>query len=285
MWPAEDAWRAPIGDFPPPWASTWGDDLYGLWADLTVNGVTQRMRWIEPSGPDGFLMGSTKKERAAIVDKDARDWANEHEHEPRKECIDTGFWLAETTCTQAFWFAVVGENPSHFNDRSYAARRPVENVSWDAVMEQFVARFAQNPDWSTEDKLCLPSEKEWEYAARGGTRTAYWWGDQPDASANLNWPVAVDRYPPNSWGLYKMHGNVWEWCADVWRNRLDSPEAQPDETLRVVRGGSWFDSPGFARAACRNWWLRGHAHRSGGFRFAMRCLRRPEAGGVGAGSG
>jgi formylglycine-generating enzyme len=288
MWPAEDAWRAPIGDFPPPWASAWGDDPYGLWADLTVNGATQRMRWIEPSGPEGFLMGSTKKERAAIKVKNLHKWANEYEHEPRKEQVEAGFWLAGTPCTQAFWTAVVGDNPSHFHDRPDAAEHPVENVTWDAVMEQFIARFAQRPDWGAAGVLCLPTEVEWEYAARAGTRTVYWWGDQPD-DARVNWnqqhksTTPVDSYPPNPWGLYDMHGNVWEWCADVFQSRRGAPEARPDEDARVVRGGSWFLHPGHARAAFRGWRHRGLTLQGGGFRFALRSPNGPEARGGGAG--
>ncbi len=288
MWPAEDAWRAPIGDFPPSWASAWGDDPYGLWADLTVNGATQRMRWIEPSGPEGFWMGSTKKERDAIRDKGVRDWANQREHEPRKETVDAGFWLADTPCTQAFWTAVAGQNPSHFSDRPDTAERPVENVSWDAVMDQFVARFAQSQDWGTEDRLCLPTEVEWEYAARAGKRTAYWWGDESD-EMRANWgrlregTTPVKGYAPNLWGLYDVHGNVLEWCADVWQPRWDAPETQPDEDVRVVRGGSWFDPPGSARAAFRDGCPREYGYQSLGFRFALRSPSVPEArpGGVG----
>lgn len=288
MWPAEDEWRAPIGDFPPPWASTWGDDPYGLWADLTVNGATQRMRWIEPSGPEGFRMGSTKKERAAIKDNEVRDWANQYEHEPRNECIGAGFWLADTPCTQAFWTAVVDENPSHFSDRPDAAERPVENVTWDAVMNQFIARFAQSPDWGTEGRLCLPSEVEWEYAARAGTRTAYWWGDAPE-DMRANWSRLREGTTPvkdnasNPWGLYDVHGNVWEWCSDVWYRRRGAPEALPEEQARVVRGGSWFSPPVLARAAYRYWWHRWIARQYQGFRFALRSPSGPEARGGGAG--
>lgn len=275
MWPAEEAWRAPLGDFPPPWASAWGDDPYGLWADLTVNGVTQRMRWIEPSGLEGFWMGSTKKERAAIKSKEVRDLANEREYEPRNKCVDVGFWLADTPCTQAFWQAVTGNNPSHFREGTDAPQRPVECVSRDDVMKQFIERFAVRSDWGTGKGLCLPSEMEWEYAARSGTRTAYWWGDDWDATlGNVNvtgkrkWDdsegtTPVHRYPPNPRGLLDVHGNVWEWCADAWRPRRD-------QDVCVVRGGSWFAHPGRARAAYRYKRPCGFANRFQGFRFAIR---------------
>ncbi|TXH74502.1 MAG: hypothetical protein E6Q88_04190 [Lysobacteraceae bacterium] len=266
----------------PAWASASGEDSYGRWADLTVNGVTQRMRWIPPTGPQGFWMGSPQAERDAIQDEDIRKWANESEHVPRRVVVAEGFWLADTPCTQALWEAVADVNPSHFATGTDAAERPVEQVSWDEVIEQFINRFAATPEWGAEGCVCLPSEVQWEYACRAGTRTAYWWGDGVDADkANFNvtgqrgWggkegTTPVKRYAPNPWGLYDMHGNVWEWCLDAWRERLDAPEARPDESVRVVRGGSWLNLPVHARAACRGWWLRVNASRLLGFRFALR---------------
>lgn len=277
MWPAEDQWRTPIGDFPPPWASAWGDDPYGLWADLTVNGATQRMRWIEPSGPEGFWMGSPRAERDAIKEKEPRR-SLEGEHDPRLVVVSKGFWLADTLCTQAFWHAVTGSNPSHFYDRPDASERPIEQVSWDVVNEQFIARFTTTPDWGTADRLCLPTEIQWEYAARAGTRMAYWWGDTPNDD-HANWGVRhggttpVHRYPPNPWGLFDMHGNVWEWCADVWES---GRWGGPGKDARVVRGGSWVALPGLARAAYRSWRLCGSSHQSRGFRFALRPADWPE---------
>lgn len=95
-----------------PWASDSGEDTYGLWADLTVNGATQRMRWIPPTGPEGFWMGSPLAERNAIKDKDVREWANQREHAPRREIVEQGFWLADTPCTQAFWWAMADVAPA-----------------------------------------------------------------------------------------------------------------------------------------------------------------------------
>lgn len=282
LWPAEDEWRAPFGDFPPRWASAWGDDPYGLWADLTVNGATQRMRWIEPSGPEGFWMGSTQNERKAIKDKQIRECAIQNEHEPRRELVKHGLWLADTPCTQAFWTAVVGENPSHFHDRPDAAQRPVENVSWDDVMTQFISRFAQTSEWGTEERLCLPNEAQWEYAARAGTRTAYWWGDEPDGRL-VNWhklrmgTSRVKDYSPNPWGLFDVHGNVWEWCADVWQPHRGASGGGLDEDARVVRGGSWVYNPGVARAAYRDGRPCWFTTQTRGFRFALRSPSGPEA--------
>ncbi len=205
-----------------PWASDSGEDRYGRWADLTVNGATQRMRWIPPTGSEGFWMGSPQAERNAIQEKAIREVANQFEHAPHREVVGQGFWLADTPCTQAFWRAVADDDPSHFAAGPEALQRPVENVSWDAVMDQFIARFAARPEWGTGDGLSLPSEVEWEYAARAGTRTAYWWGDVADAAcANFDidgkrsledaqGTTPVHSYPRNPWGLFDVHGNVLE---------------------------------------------------------------------------
>ncbi len=274
--PAQAAQKpAPVAQSRMPWASDSGEDTYGRWADLTVNGATQRMRWIRPSGPEGFWMGASQAERNAIQDVGVRKWANESEHAPRHETVAQGFWLADTPCTQTFWRAVADVDPSHFVAGPDAPECPVENVSWDVVMAQFIASLGARLGWAPGERLCLPTEVEWEYAARAGTRTAYWWGDVPDDS-RANWgrlrggTTPVKRYGPNPWGLYDVHGNVLEWCSDVWRRRRDAPEARPDEDGRVVRGGSWVARPDLARAAYRRVWLCGDASRFIGFRFALR---------------
>ncbi|MBK6853589.1 MAG: formylglycine-generating enzyme family protein [Burkholderiales bacterium] len=267
--PEQDRWRAPVGDWPPAWASAWGSDRFGLWADLTIGAATQRMRWIEPSGPEGFAMG----------EGDAR----------RQVAVEAGFWLADTPCTQAFWVAVSSStfesdpaiNPSMFQQGEEAAQLPVEQVSWDDVLAWLVKLVHQNP--TTVGLVELPTEVQWEYAARAGTRTAYWWGDEFDESkANTNVDgdrdlkgskgatTPVKRYPPNPWGLYDVHGNVWEWCDDAWRDRLDGEGGEADPSRRAVRGGSWLGGPGRARSAYRFRWLRGRANRYLGFRLSLR---------------
>jgi sulfatase modifying factor 1 len=281
MWPAEELWRAPFGDFPPSWASAWGDDAYGLWADLTVNGVTQRMRWIEPSGSEGFWMGVAKEDMIRINNRNNWIWPEGHEHELRHVQVEHGFWLADTPCTQAFWLAVTGKNPSRFDSGHEAPDRPVECVSWDRVMDQFVARFAHAAEWCTGDRLCLPTELQWEYAARAGTRSAYWWGDgwferfgNVNVVGTRSWDdkqgtTPVRRYAPNPWGLYDVHGNVWEWCANVW-------EHVPVSEI-VVRGGSWLHPPHNARAAYRRLRHSFDGQYFTGFRFALRSPAGPEA--------
>jgi sulfatase modifying factor 1 len=285
-WPEEVANRAPVNDFPPAWASAWGDDRYGLWADLVVGGVTQRMRWIEPGMDGGFWMGSPKAERNAIQNKDLRDLVNKVETEPRWVPIHPGFWLADTPCTQAFWLAVVGgDNPSHFDEGADAPRRPVEQVAFDDDKDgPGVRGFLQALNRRLpEPRASLPSEEQWEYACRADTSTAYWWGDEPDDSRanwnkNNNGTTPVGRYPPNPWGLYDMHGNVWEWTSSPWRESLGESlrvesAGLPDRNdllARVVRGGSWFIHPVNARSACRSGRYDGHRRHFLGFRFLLR---------------
>ncbi|HMW24446.1 MAG TPA: formylglycine-generating enzyme family protein, partial [Burkholderiaceae bacterium] len=281
-WPTADRWRAPVGDWPPTWASAWGSDRYGLWADLTVGGAVQKMRWIEPSGPAGFLMDSTQAERDAITKETARNWANGHEREPTRVVLKHGFWFADTPCTQSLWLQVSeGQgNPSMFQQGDEAGLRPVEKVSWSDVQGWFEQLARRVP--ATAGLATLPNELQWEYACRAGTTTAYWWGDEfDDTKANVNAKgdrdfdgskgatTPVKRYPPNPWGLHDLHGNVWEWCDDVWRERLGEGGAA-DPSVRAVRGGSWLDPPGLARSASRGGWPRGYRGRSLGFRFALR---------------
>jgi formylglycine-generating enzyme len=283
MWPPELAHRAPLHDFPPAWASAWGDDRYGLWADLEVNGVVQRLRWIEPSMPGGFLMGSTQKERDAIEHKDIRERASKVESEPRLVEITSGFWLANTPCTQAFWLAVVGgNNPSRFQEGDDAPRRPVERVPFlDDMRGAGVRGFLQALNQHLpEPRAVLPSEAEWEYACRADTTTAYWWGDTFDsARANVRQTDEkgagykestnpVDHYPPNPWGLHDMHGNVREWCSDPWQQRPG--KGDPEKDSFVVRGGSWNRRPSVARAAYRSSRPTDAYHLSLGFRFTLR---------------
>lgn len=273
-WPEFDCWRAPVGDFPPSWASTWGDDRFGLWAGLTVRGVTQRMRWIEPSDEVGFRMGSPRAERYVITHEDVRKWAGNSEHEPRRVVVVPGFWLADTPCTQAFWQAVMGDNPSHFQDVPDAQQHPVEQVSFDDV-ERFLAILDALPEARLRGRAALPTEVQWEHAVRGGSTTAYWWGDETHGP-RANWgnrrktTTPVGHYAANPWGLFDVHGNVWEWCADPWRQRLDRLEAETDPSARVVRGGSWFSHSGYARSACRGRRLCGRRSPLQGFRLLLK---------------
>jgi len=239
----------------PGWAHAIGRDGFGLWATIALSArvgtqnavsdeaIVQRLRWIPPGQ---FLMGSPDSERIGFPRYEQDKWCVRES--PRHRVVLTkGYWLFDTPCTQALWQAVMGENPSRFRSPD----RPVESVTWNEV-GLFLERIGHlipgfNP--------ALPSEAQWEYACRAGTRTATyagplmlsgsnnarvldaiaWYGgnsglefELPDACDSTDWrekqydhkragthPVA--RKQPNPWGLYDTLGNVWEWCRDGLR--------------------------------------------------------------------
>ena len=163
-------------------------------------------------------------------------------------------------------------------------RRPVINVSW----EDAVA-YAEWLSQQTGKRYRLPTEVEWEYAARAGTETAYWWGDEIGKNrANCDgcgspWDnkqtAPVGSFSPNSWGLYDTVGNVWEWVQDCWHENYEGApkdgsrtwEAENDGNcaLRVGRGGSWGGEPGGVRSANRGWDVPVYRDDDLGFRLAQ----------------
>ena len=242
--------------FPEPWASGWGEDEFGLWMSFTYKGVSQVFRWCEPT--ESFLMGSHEDEPERL--------SNETLHKVK---FTKGFWIAETTVTQALWQAAMGENPSSFKDNN----NPVDSVSWEDA-QTFISKLnGLNPELS----LRLPTEAEWEYACRAETTTPFNFGEQIDSSLvnfNGNNPyndgekserrgetIQVKTLPPNDWGLYEMHGNVLEWCNDWYGVYPDAPISEawiadptgPEQgDVRVLRGGSWASFGGSCRSAYRN---------------------------------
>ncbi|MDZ7621631.1 MAG: formylglycine-generating enzyme family protein [Candidatus Competibacteraceae bacterium] len=271
----------------PEWAEAMGRDEYGLYVDFCIGGVdhkllavcdrigdvVQRLRWIMPGE---FLMGSPASE-AERLDRETQ----------HRVILTQGYWLADTTCTQALWQAVLGDNPSHFKGED----RPVENVNWDDA-QRFIARLNE---LILGDGFRLPTEAEWEYACRAGTTTAFWFGDQitpEQVNYNGNIPyaggpkgqyreqtVAVKALPCNGWGLYQMHGNVWEWCQDWFGDYPTETVVDPTGPAggegRVLRGGSWIDHGGFARSAARYHYDPGLRFDFYGFRLARGQTARP----------
>ncbi len=237
--------------FPADWAIAWGEDAYGLWQACAIAGVRQVMRWCPPGR---FLMGSPADE------------PERSEREPRHEVTLThGLWLAETACTQALWQAVTGTNPARFQGDP---EHPVEQVSW-LDCQDFIARA--NRLRGAGLVLRLPTEAEWEYACRAGTRTAFSFGHALDtgrANYDGNHPynkgpkveyrertLPVPSFAPNPWGLYQMDVNVWEWCAD-WAGpypagAVSDPRGPADGTYRVLRGGAWCSRGRELRSAFR----------------------------------
>ena len=158
--------------------------------------------------------------------------------------------------------------------------RPVINVSWDDI-QSFIAWVNHR----TGGKFRLPTEAEWEYAARAGTRTKYSWGNDIGTNrANCDgcgsqWDndrtTPVGSFPANPWGLHDMHGNVWEWVQDCWNDSYNgaptdgSARTSGDCALRVIRGGSWYSFPGYLRSASRSRIGRSYRSNSSGFRLAQ----------------
>jgi sulfatase modifying factor 1 len=282
-WPADVAQRAPVNDFPPAWASVWGDDRYGLWADLVEGGVTQRMRWIEPTMGNGFWMGSPQQERDAIKDGEIRKWANKRESLPHLVRIEKGFWLADTPCTRAFWTAIMNKKAI---DLTAMAQHPIVGVTYKDVQVFFEFLKDRNPNIGL---AYLPTEAQWEYACRADTRTAYWWGDDfdprfantahgKDPQITLNQETTpVREYQPNPWGLYDMHGNVGEWCEGNWPLKIGLFNTGSQVQIHgeaAVRGGAWGFDPARARSAFR---MERHFDGGGttqGFRFALMSTHR-----------
>lgn len=252
----------------PIWAEAWGQDAYGSYVDLSLQNFIQRFRWIEPGT---FWVGSPETE-VGRRDNEALYLVS----------LSTGFWLADTTCTQALWQAVMSDNPARYNKDN---NNPVEQVSWDDVQV-----FIQKINGHTENLTTrLPTEVEWEYACRAGTITPFSFGGNiPSGQVNYdgNYPytngkkeiyrektVVVKSLPANLWGLHEMHGNVWEWCQDWYekysKDNVSDPQGPPSGATRVVRGGSWGSDGRGVRSAVRRWFGPSIRLNHLGFRLAL----------------
>jgi formylglycine-generating enzyme required for sulfatase activity len=240
------------------------------------NNVTLDMVYI-PSGE--FMMGSPKSERQRY----------EYEGPQHKVTIKQPFYMGKYSVTQAQWQAIMGDNPSKFQGEN----RPVEQVSWNEAVE-FCKRLSEK----SGKEYQLPSEAEWEYACRAGTTTPFHFGETITtdlANYNGNYIYAkepkgvarketteVGSFPPNAFGLYDMHGNVYDWVADSsWhKDYTNAPsdgkiqKGGADKKNRVLRGGSWSGSPGLTRAADRYGGNPDNRYFYLGFRVVCRVVAR-----------
>ncbi len=228
---------------------------------------------------DTFTMGSPDSELEI-----------DHDESPQHRVTVPSFYLAKYPITQAQYQAIMGQNPSYFQGSDL----PVERVFWNDAVE-FCQKLAQK----TGQAYRLPSEAEWEYACRAGTTTPFYFGetittDLANYDGNYTYgngpkgqyrqkTTPVDNFPPNAFGLYDMHGNVWEWCQDVWHeNYHNAPtdgsawETGGNSNLRVRRGGSWRYIPWDCRSGRRSRHALVFRRINCGFRVAVSVL--PETG-------
>ena len=233
-----------------------------------------------PSGK--FMMGLTKKELEDIKVEfqeelkkdgkeqllDAVDLIMSIQGKQHEVTLTKPFYMGKHEVTQEQWEALMGKNPS----TTKGAKLPVTNVSWEDCQE-----FIKKLNAKTDGGYRLPTEAEWDYACRAGTTTAYSFGDKitpKDANyldSKIGKPVAVGSYKPNAFGLFDMHGNVWEWCED-WHGEypfaVTDPKGPATGNRRVVRGGSSGYYGSFARSSNRYYSLPTNRGSLGGFRLA-----------------
>ena len=238
-----------------------------------------------------FLMGSPEEEEKRGDD--------ETQH---KVTLSRPFYVGKYQVTQTQWEAVTGENPSHFKGE----QNPVEKVSWDDCQEFIkklnarvgsarLSAFSGASEERAEARttsldFALPTEAQWEYACRAGTETPFHTGQTlstDEANYDGNFPyragakgesrketISVGTLAGNAWGLYDMHGNVWGWCQDWYRNYPDGEVVDPtgpeEGSLRVRRGGSWGNDARDCRSACRHWHTPDYRNDNLGCRLLLR---------------
>ena len=254
--------------------SSWGESKTreaGTRQILKIGGAEYGFVWI-PAGE--FNMGSPTSEEDRFDD--------EKLHHVR---LTKGFWALESETPQALYKKIMGTNPSHFKGDNL----PVETVSWDDATE-FCRKLTERLPEGI--KASLPTEAQWEYACRAGTTTPFSFGgvlNGDKANCNGNCPYGtstkgtylerttpVKSYDANPWGLYDMHGNVWEWCKDYYAEDYPSgtvtdPKGPYSASYRVYRGGFWYCYARGCRSACRDYGSPDVRDGSIGFRFLLIC--------------
>ena len=234
---------------------------------FTVGGVTFKMVYVDGGT---FTMGATSEQESDAYDNE----------EPAHQVTLSSYYIGETEVTQELWQAVMGSNPSNFS----GSRKPVENVSWDDCQE-----FIRKLNSLTGQKFRLPTEAEWEYAARGGNESrgykysgsntlsnvAWYWDNIPSQKSETTGygTQNVATKSPNELGLYDMSGNVWEWCQDRFGSYSSGSQTNPtgpsSGSSRVRRGGSWGSSARGCRVSIRGYGSPGGMFNILGLRLAL----------------
>ena len=229
----------------------------------TPAGPSVSFRMIEVLGGE-FDMGSE--------DEDAYD-----DEKPIHKVNVPTFWMGEFPVTQELWTMVMGENPSYFPGMQW----PVEQVSWLDITEQFLPALQA----ITNREYRLPTEAEWEFAARGGIYYSPYKYAGSNRLEDVGWYTenshletkAVGLKQPNVLGLYDMSGNVWEWCANHWHDNYQGApndgsawvEKEDEGRYRVLRGGSWDFNPRYCRVSYRSNAYPAYGSDSRGFRLVV----------------
>ena len=276
---------APLGPAPllakAPFDAAQAKAHQAAWADYLALPVEKEI--VLPGGekltlvlipPGEFLMGSTAAEQAKYL-QEARtsddnrtselefNWSVDHissEGPQHRVKITEPFYLAKYEVTQVQWTSVMGNNPSQFKGKP---THPVESVAWDDI-QPFLTKL--NEGELTEELLFrLPTQAQWEYACRAGTTTVWNCGDTIEDLRRCGWfnqnsagtTHPIGTLSPNAFGLYDMHGNVWESCADWFaadyyaNSPIDDPTGSTTGPHRIYCGGAWSEIPAFSRSAMR----------------------------------
>jgi len=285
-------WNLPAGSPPPaiaPFDAAKAKEHQTAWAKYlgvkveSENSIGIRFVLVPPGE---FDMGSTEEEVAKLLEEakatNQPSWYIERlpsEVPKRRVRITKPFYLSVSEVTQTQYERVVGDNPSRFKEDPTC---PVEMVTWDEA-SAFCRKLGELPEERSGQRAYrLPTEAEWEYSCRAGTTTTWYSGDDEAGLKEIAWYSAnsgrkthpVCEKTPNAWGLYDMHGNVWEWCQDWWAvdyygaSPLDDPTGPTGGSVRVYRGGGWYDDASLCRASYRRWDGPGLRYGLRGFRLA-----------------
>jgi len=236
---------------------------FGQQPKAITNSIGMKLVLIHPGS---FTMGAPVEESGS-----------QERELPHEVTLSRSYYLGVYEVTQGEYEKVMGANPSSFK----GAKNPVEMVSWEDAVS-FCKKLSEMPEEKAAGReYRLPTEAEWEYACRAGSTTTYSTGDTAESLGEYAWfkenagnethPVGEKK--PNRWGVYDMHGNVWEWCQDWYADY--PPDASTDPhgpkggALRVSRGGSWINVAAICRAAFRCTYTPSYRTFNDGFRLAL----------------
>ena len=239
-------------------------NMHGTKTSYTVNGVSFTMIGVEGGT---FTMGSPDS------DSDAYD-----SEKPAHQVTLSSYYIGETEVTQELWKAVMGSNPSNFTGD---LQRPVEQVTWNDC-QTFISKLNE----LTGESFRLPTEAEWEYAARGGKESRGYKYSGSNTIGDVAWcnsnssstTHAVKTKKPNELGVYDMGGNVYEWCSDWYNSSYyssctgNNPTGPSSGSFRVLRGGSWGRDAGYCRVAYRSGIFPGYGNSDYGFRLSLQFI-------------